>query len=62
MSKNVMVYKVSDGDGSVVYLEHEDNVISVLRGFIDYAEPNQMMQLETVVVTREELQKLPRGM
>lgn len=57
-----MVYKVSDGDGSVVYLEHEDNVFTLLRGFVDYAEPNQKMTLETVLVTREELQKLPRGM
>ena len=57
-----MVYKVSDGDGSVVYLEHEDNVFTLLRGFVDYAEPNQKMTLETVLVTREELHKLPRGM
>jgi len=61
MSDYIMVYKVDDGQDSVVYLEHEDNVITLLRGFIDYAEPNQKMALETVLVTREELQNLPRG-
>lgn len=61
MSNHVMVFKVSDGDGVTVYLEEDDNVMSLLRGFVDYAEPNQKMVLETVLVTREQLNKLPRG-
>lgn len=62
MANYVMVFKVSDGDGVTVYLEEDDNVMQLLRGFVDYAEPNQKMILETVLVTREELNKLPRGM
>ena len=56
-----MVFKVSDGDDTAVYLEHEENVMAVVGGFVDYAEPNQKMVVETVVVKREELNTLPRG-
>ena len=58
---NIMVFKVSDGDGGVVYLEEDDNVMQLLRGFVDYAEPYQKMELETIMVTREQLNDLPRG-
>lgn len=61
MNNKVLVFKVSDGDGSVIYLEHDDNVMRVVNGFVDYAEPNQKMIIETVELTVEELQKLPRG-
>jgi len=61
MSEYVMVFKVSDGDGVDVYLEHDDNVYTIIKGFVEYAEPNQKMLLETVLVTRDELNKLPRG-
>ncbi len=59
--EQIMVFKISDGGGGVVYLKEDENVKSILRGFIDYAEPNQKMILETVLVTRDELNKLPRG-
>ena len=61
MSEKIMVFKVSDGDGVDVYLQHDDNVYSIVRGFVEYAEPDQKMILETLLVTREELNKLPRG-
>jgi predicted XRE-type DNA-binding protein len=56
-----MVFKVSDGEGVETYFEHDENVMTIVSGFIDYAEPNQKMIIETLEVTREELQNLPRG-
>ena len=61
MSEHIMVFKVSDGDGSVVYLQYDENVMSMVKGFVDYAEPKQKIIIETVLVTREDLQKLPRS-
>lgn len=61
MSEKILIFKVSDGMGSDAYFEHDENVMRVVGGFVEFAEPNQKMIVETVEVTYEELQKLPRG-
>lgn len=62
MSEDVQVFKICDNEGSTVYLEHDENVMRILQGFVDWAEPKQKMIVEVVVVSREDLNKLPRSM
>ena len=54
MSEKVMVFKISDGVGGEAYFEHDDNVMTVVTGFVDYAEPNQKRINEVIRVARFE--------